>query len=127
MGSQMRSGDILVILPKKLPGKKTAKIRAMVDRFSEAAKEEAGDRIEYRKILGINNNALGFWIAMDIVKDLGGVEEVDVFVAGKRVPDNELLERHRQMLDGFKLGGRIPKNLSENTKRRMRGQPGLPS
>jgi hypothetical protein len=126
MGSQMRSGDILVILPKKLPGRQTAKIRAMVQRLSEATKkEETGDRIEYRKVLAINNNALGFWVAMDTIKDLGGVEKVETFIAGRRVSDEELLETHRQMLKALKLGGRIPKNLSERLKGRMRGEPGL--
>ena len=117
----------MVILPK-LPGKQTAKLRATVKRLTESAeKGEWSERVEYGKALVISNNALGFWVAMNASKDAGGVGKVQWFIAGRQISNNELIDKHKQMLDGFKLGGRIPKYLSENTKRHMRSQPGLPT
>jgi len=119
--------DILVMLPKETPGNQTAKIRATVKRLTKKkGDEDAGDRVEYGKVLAIENNALGFWVAMSVIKDLGGVGEVQVFIAGRQVFDDELIEKQNQLLNAFKLTGKIPNYLSKDTKRPMRNQPGLP-
>lgn len=123
----MHPDDILVMLPKKIPGKQTAKIRATLKRLTEKKRDEdAADRAEYGKVLAIENNALGFWVVMNVIKDLGGVEKVQVFIAGRQVFEDELTAKHKEMLNAFKLTGKIPTYLSKDKKRPMRNQPGLP-
>lgn len=109
-------GKILIILPKKMSRREKALIREKARRNK--------DVIEYGQFLTVENTALGFDLAMKMIKKLGGVERVHAHIAGRPVFDDELTERFNQELS--ELHGKIPKHFHKTTKEKLRKRPGLP-
>lgn len=106
---------IVIILPKKMSRREKALIREKVRRNKDVA--ESG------QFLTVENNALGFDLAMKVIKKLGGVERVHAHIAGRPVFDDELSDRFKQELS--ELHGKIPKHFHETTKEKLRKRPGL--
>jgi hypothetical protein len=111
--------DILIILPRSLSRREKALLRDTTRRHKDSA--------EYGNYIIVENNALGFDMAMSLIKELGGVDRVHTFILGRVVFDDELLNRHRQELEIFKASGKIPQNFSPVMKERLRKRPGLPA
>lgn len=109
-------GAIFIQLPKKMSRREKALIREKVKRNKDVA--------EYGQFLTVENNALGFDLAMKLIKELGGVERVHAHIAGRPVFDDEFSDRLKQELNT--LHGKIPKHFHATTKEKLRKRPGLP-